>query len=136
MLIYARCWEPMNSVGSHGSLSSPFVMKVMMVCRFESDSPEVMTALVVVLPLIVGVEISLQLHRSFIQGLSPPPVLLTSLLVKIRHPWRSRCGRNPDTWRPEIETPSESRTNLPAASSRWRSLRTGEFLFTILCLSS
>jgi hypothetical protein len=50
MLIYARCWELMNSVGSHGSLSRPFVMKVM-VCHFVSDSPEVMTALIVVLPL-------------------------------------------------------------------------------------
>jgi hypothetical protein len=38
-------------------------MKVM-VCHFVSDSHEVMTALIVVLPLIVVVEISLQLHRS------------------------------------------------------------------------
>jgi hypothetical protein len=53
----------MNSVGSHGSSSLPFVMKVM-VCHFVSDSHEVMTALIVV-PLIVVVEISLQLHRSF-----------------------------------------------------------------------
>jgi hypothetical protein len=65
MLIYTHCWELMNSVGSHGSLSLPFVMKVM-VCHFVSDSHEVMTALIVVLPLIVVVEISLQLHRSFI----------------------------------------------------------------------
>jgi hypothetical protein len=36
-----------------------------MVCHFVSDSHEVMTALIVVLPLIVVVEISLQLHRSF-----------------------------------------------------------------------
>jgi len=135
MLIYARCREPMNSVGSHGSLSPPFVMKVM-VCHFESDSPEVMTALLVVLPLIVVVEISLQLHRSFIQGLSPLPVLFTLFLVKIRHPWRLCCGRSPDPWRPEIGTPSESRTNLLAPSSQWRSLRTGEFLFTIPCPSS
>jgi len=42
----------MNSVGSHGSLSLPFVMKVM-VCHFVSDSHEVMTALIVMLPLIV-----------------------------------------------------------------------------------
>jgi hypothetical protein len=54
----------MNSVGSHGSSSLPFVMKVM-VCHFVSDSHEVMTALIVVLPSIVVVEISLQLHRSF-----------------------------------------------------------------------
>jgi hypothetical protein len=32
-------------------------------CHFVSDSHEVMTALIVVLPLIVVVEISLQLHR-------------------------------------------------------------------------
>jgi hypothetical protein len=63
MLIYTHCWELMNSVGSHGSLSLPFVMMVM-VCHFVSDSHEVMTALIVVLPLIVVVEISLQLHRS------------------------------------------------------------------------
>ncbi len=63
MLIYTHCWELMNSVGSHGSLSLPFVMKVM-VCHFVSGSHEVMTALIVVLPLIVVVEISLQLHRS------------------------------------------------------------------------
>ncbi len=65
MLIYTHCWELMNSVGSHGSSSLPFVMKVM-VCHFVSDSHEVMTALIVVLPLIVVVEISLQLHRSLI----------------------------------------------------------------------
>ncbi len=53
----------MNSVGSHGSSSLLFVMKLM-VCHFVSDSHEVMTALIVVLPLIVVVEISLQLHRS------------------------------------------------------------------------
>jgi hypothetical protein len=64
MLIYTHCWELMNSVGSHGNLSLPFVMKVM-VCHFVSDSHEVMTALIVVLPSIVVVEISLQLHRSF-----------------------------------------------------------------------
>jgi hypothetical protein len=64
MLIYTHCWELMNSVGSHGSLSLPFMMKVM-VCHFVSDSHEVMTALIVMLPLIVVVEISLQLHQSF-----------------------------------------------------------------------
>jgi hypothetical protein len=42
MLIYTHCWELMNSVGSHGSLSLLFVMKVMMVCYFVSDSHEVM----------------------------------------------------------------------------------------------
>ncbi len=63
MLIYTHCWELMNSVGSHGSLSLPFVMKVI-VCHFVSDFHEVMTALVVMLPLIVGVDISLQLHQS------------------------------------------------------------------------
>jgi hypothetical protein len=63
MLIYTHCWELMNSLGSHGSSSLPFVMKVM-VCHCVSNSHGVMTALIVVLPLIVVVEISLQLHRS------------------------------------------------------------------------
>jgi hypothetical protein len=61
MLIYNQSWELMNSVGSHGSWSLPFVMKVM-VCQFVSHSHEVMTALIVVLPLIVVGEISLQLY--------------------------------------------------------------------------
>jgi hypothetical protein len=56
MLIYTHCSDLMNSVGSHGSSSLPFVMKVM-VCHFVSDSHEVMTALVV-LPLIVGGDFS------------------------------------------------------------------------------
>jgi hypothetical protein len=63
MPIYTHCWEPTNSVGSDGSSSLSFVMKVM-VCRFVSDSQEVMTALTVTYPLIVVMEISLQLHRS------------------------------------------------------------------------
>jgi hypothetical protein len=75
MLIYTHCWELMNSVGSHGSSSLPFVMKVM-VCHFVSDSLEVMTALIVVLPLIVVVEISLQLHQSYSR--SHPPILTLS----------------------------------------------------------
>ncbi len=65
MLIYTHCWELMNSEGSHGSSSLPYVMKVM-VCHFVSDSHEVMTALNVVLPLIVVEEISLQLHQALI----------------------------------------------------------------------
>jgi hypothetical protein len=69
MLIYTHCWELMNSVGSHGSLSLPFVMKVM-VCHFVSDSHEVMTALLVMLPIIVVVEISLQLHQAIIDFLN------------------------------------------------------------------
>jgi hypothetical protein len=73
MLIYTHCWELMNSVGSHGSLSLPFLMKVM-VCHFVSDSHEVMTALIVVLPLIVVVEISLQLHQSFMFGIMSTPI--------------------------------------------------------------
>jgi hypothetical protein len=52
-------------VGSHGSSSLLFVMKVM-VCHFVSDSHEVMIALIVVLPLIVVVEISLQLHQAIL----------------------------------------------------------------------
>jgi hypothetical protein len=59
--VSTHCWELMNSVGSHGSSSLLFVMKVM-VCHFVSDSHEVMTAPIVVLPLIVVVKISLQLH--------------------------------------------------------------------------
>jgi hypothetical protein len=39
------------------------MMKVM-VCHFVNDSHEVLIAFVVVLPLIVVVEISLQFHRS------------------------------------------------------------------------
>ncbi len=69
MLFYTHCWELMNSVGSHGSLSLPFVMKVM-VCHFVSDSHEVMTALIVTLPIIVVVEISLQLHQASLSPLS------------------------------------------------------------------
>jgi hypothetical protein len=68
MLIYTHCWELMNSVGSHGSLSLPFVMKVM-VCHFVSDSHEVMTALIVVLPIIVVAEISLRLHQALCESL-------------------------------------------------------------------
>jgi hypothetical protein len=63
MLIYTHSRELMNSVGSHGSLSLPFVMKLM-VCHFVSNSHEVMTALIVVLPLIVVVQISLPLHQA------------------------------------------------------------------------
>jgi len=47
MLIYTHCWELMNSVSRHGSLSLPFVMKVM-VCHFVINSHEVMTALIAV----------------------------------------------------------------------------------------
>jgi uncharacterized membrane protein YkvI len=67
MLIYTHCGELMNSVDSHGSSSLLFVMKVM-VCHFVSDFHEVMTALIVVLPLIVVVEISFQRHQSYICG--------------------------------------------------------------------
>jgi hypothetical protein len=62
MFIYTHCLELMNSVGSHGSSSLLFVMKVM-VCPFVNNSHEVMTALIVVLPLIIVMEIFLQLHR-------------------------------------------------------------------------
>ncbi len=63
MLIYTHCCELMNSVSSHGSSSLPFMMKVM-VCHFVSNSHDVLTALIVVLPLIVVVEISLELHQA------------------------------------------------------------------------
>ncbi len=65
MLIYTHYWELMNSVDSHGNSSLPFTMKVM-VCHFARDSHEVMIALIVMLLLIVVVEISLQLHQSYI----------------------------------------------------------------------
>jgi len=65
MLIYTHCWDLMNLVGSHGSLSLLFVMKVM-ICHFLSDSHEVMSALIVLLPLIVVVEICLQLHQALL----------------------------------------------------------------------
>jgi len=71
----------MNSVGSHGSSSLPFVMKVM-VCHFVSDSHEVMTALIVVLPLIVVVEISLQLHGSSSLSFEIDLVVVLNLLCK------------------------------------------------------
>jgi len=64
MLIYTHCWELKNSMGSHGSSSLLFVMKVM-VYHFVSNSHEVMTAFIVMLPLIVDVEIYLQLHQAF-----------------------------------------------------------------------
>jgi hypothetical protein len=93
MLIYTHCWELMNSVGSRGSLSLPFVMKVM-VCHFVSDSHEVMTALIVVLPIIVVVEIFLQLHQASFwrhvafhllrierKSEAPAPMLLTSYVL-------------------------------------------------------
>jgi hypothetical protein len=44
------------------------MMKVM-VCHFVSSSHEVTTALIVMLPIIVGVEISLQLHQAFLASI-------------------------------------------------------------------
>jgi len=64
MRIYTQFWELMNSMGSHGNLSLPFVMKVM-VCHFVNDRHEVMITFLVLLPLIIVVEISLQLHQAF-----------------------------------------------------------------------
>jgi hypothetical protein len=63
-LLYTQWWELMKSVGSHGSSSLLFMMKVM-VCHFVSNSHEVMTALIVMLPIIVVAGISLQLHQAF-----------------------------------------------------------------------
>jgi hypothetical protein len=54
----------MNLMGSHGSLSLAFVMKVM-ICHFVNDFHDVMTTFIVVLPLIIVVEISMQLHQAF-----------------------------------------------------------------------
>ncbi len=85
------CWELMNSVGSHGSSSLPFVMKVM-VCHFVSDSHEVMTALIVMLPLIVLVEISLQLHRSsFLHSFFFVLALSCYKVMKSIHSFHSLC---------------------------------------------
>jgi len=64
MFFYTHYWELMNLVGSHGSSSLLFVMKVM-VYHFVNDSHEVMIALIVILPLIIVVEISLQLHQAY-----------------------------------------------------------------------
>ncbi len=69
-----------TSTCSHGCSSLPFMMKGM-VCYFVSDSHEVMTALIVMLPWIVVVQISLQLHRSFCLSFSlyvPLPLMNTS----------------------------------------------------------
>jgi hypothetical protein len=63
-MLFFSCYVLFFLPGSCGSLSLPFVMKVM-VCHFVSNSHEVMTALIVVLPIIVVVEISLQLHQAF-----------------------------------------------------------------------
>jgi hypothetical protein len=91
MLIYTHCWELMNSVGSHGSLSLPFVMKVM-VCHFVKYSHEVMTALIVVLPLIVVVEISLQLHRSNVLSLCIFVMCLIPCMLLLKLPqYASDC---------------------------------------------
>ncbi len=49
-------------MGSHDSSSLSFMMKVM-VCHFVSDFHEVMTTFIVMLPLIVVVENSLQFHQ-------------------------------------------------------------------------
>ncbi len=52
-----------------------------MVCHFVSDSHEVMTALIVVLPLIVVVEISLQLHRSLFSVSLKTPLVAAPFLL-------------------------------------------------------
>ncbi len=64
MFIYTQFWELMNSMGSHGSLSLPFVLKVM-VCHFVNNLHEIMIAFIIVLPLIIVLEIFLQLHQAF-----------------------------------------------------------------------
>jgi hypothetical protein len=73
----------MNSVGSHGSLSLPFVMKVM-VCHFVNNSHEIMTILIVVLPIIVVVEFFLQIHEApFVLGLDVGHSLQLSKILSI-----------------------------------------------------
>jgi hypothetical protein len=49
IVIYTHCWELMKSVGTNGSLSLLFIMKVM-VWHFVSNSHKVVTALLVMLP--------------------------------------------------------------------------------------
>jgi hypothetical protein len=49
ILIYTHCWELMKSVGTNGSLSLLFMMKVM-VWHFVSNSHKVVTALVMLPP--------------------------------------------------------------------------------------
>jgi hypothetical protein len=56
-------------MGGHGSSSLLFIMKVM-VCHFVNDFHDIMIAFIDVLPLIVDVEISLQLHQAFSSVLS------------------------------------------------------------------
>jgi hypothetical protein len=58
MLIYTHRWELMDSMGSHGSSSLLFLMKVM-VCHFVNNSHEVMITLIGMIPLIIVVEIFL-----------------------------------------------------------------------------
>jgi hypothetical protein len=52
LYLHTQCWELMKSVGSWGSPSLPFMMKMMMVCHFLSDSHKVMTPLINLLPSI------------------------------------------------------------------------------------
>jgi hypothetical protein len=78
-------------LGSHGSLSLPFVMKVM-VCHFVSDSHEVMTALIVMLPIIV-VEISLQLHQALLLFVYAVLILGICLTSAYRHMSSFFCFR-------------------------------------------
>jgi hypothetical protein len=49
LLIYTHCQKLMNSVGSHGSLSVLFMMRVMVWC-FVSNTHKVMTAFIVMSP--------------------------------------------------------------------------------------
>ncbi len=98
MLIYTHCWELMNSVGSHGSLSLLFVMKVM-VCHFVSDSHEVMTALIVMLPIIVVVEISLQLHQALYNNSGYCLVgLITEAIAEIENPKLHKVSDSQGIW--------------------------------------
>jgi hypothetical protein len=64
---FLRCTDLQFHVVGHHLYLDFFLLPLMkvMVCHFVSDSHEVMTARIVMLPLIVVVEISLQLHRSF-----------------------------------------------------------------------
>ncbi len=98
MLIHTHCWELMNSVGGHGSLSLLFVLKVM-VFHFVSDSHEVMTVLIVMLPRIVVVEISLQLHQALYNNSGYCLVgLITEAIAEIENPKLHKVSDSQGIW--------------------------------------
>jgi hypothetical protein len=84
-LVYTYQHRPsglMKPVGSHGSLSLLFVMKVM-VRHFVSNSDEVMTTLIVVFPSKCCCGFSLRSHR-YIQIFQSLQVYFSSELKTLR----------------------------------------------------